>query len=444
MNFIFLLSGLILGFVTGWLFLTSKHRKDIEELDKSIALAGQEHAVLQERESGYRTQLDSLRAQAEKDRETTLQLNRDLAISRTLFQALEEKLNNQIRETEALQSKFTKEFENLANRILDEKTQKFTDQNRSSLEIILNPFKEKIQEFEKKVDEVYKTESAERNSLKGEIRNMVEMNKQISEEAGNLAKALKGDTKKQGNWGEMILEKILERSGLTRGIEYELQVSTTSEDGKRIQPDVVIQLPDNKHIIVDSKVSLVAYEALVNAENEDERQNFLKEHIQSVRSHIRQLSEKSYHSSPDFSSPEFVLMFMPIESSFGIALQADHELFSFAWERKIVIVSPTTLLASLQTIASIWKQEKQTRNALEIARQGGALYDKFKNFVDDLIDVGKKMDAAKSSYADAMNKLSTGSGNIIRRVEELKRLGAKTTKDIPQALVERADDKRSG
>ena len=339
-----------------------------------------------------------------------------------------------------MQQKFTKEFENLANKILDEKSQKFTEQNKNQLDIILNPLKDKIRDFEQKVENVYKVESAERNSLKGEIKSLIELNKQISEEANNLVKALKGDPKKQGNWGELILEKILERSGLVKDEEYKMQVSTQNEQGSRIQPDAVIYLPDSKHIIVDSKVSLIAYEAMINAPDDESREQSLRDHILSVRNHIKGLSEKSYQSSADFTSPDFVLLFMPIESSFGIAVQADNELFNFAWDRKIVIVSPSTLLATLRTISSIWKQERQTRNAMEIARQGGALYDKFKNFVDDLIEVGKKMDGAKSSYSEAMNKLTTGNGNLIKKIEDIRKLGAKATKELPPSLIERAEE----
>ena len=405
----------------------------INELDK-------ERSVLADRVEQTLLQTENARKQNEKERQEYVQLNALLAQQETTNKNLQEKLMLQKEELESLQQRFTKEFENLANKILDEKSQKFTEQNKTQLDIILNPLKDKIRDFEQKVDNAYKAESAERNSLKGEIKSLVELNKQISEEANNLVKALKGDTKKQGNWGELILEKILERSGLIKDEEYKMQVSAQNEIGNRIQPDAVIYLPDSKHIIVDSKVSLVAYEAMVNAPDEEIREQSLREHVLSVRSHIKGLSEKSYQSSADFTSPDFVLLFMPIESSFGMAVQADNELFNFAWDRKIVIVSPSTLLATLRTISSIWKQERQTRNAMEIARQGGALYDKFKNFVDDLIEVGKKMDGAKTSYSEAMNKLSTGNGNIVKRIEDLRKLGAKATKELPPSLVERAEE----
>lgn len=440
MQIVFLITGIVIGVILMWFYSKNKGREDQEALNLRISELDKERSVLADRVEQTLLQTENARKQNERERQEFVQLNALLAQQETTNKNLQEKLMLQKEELENLQQRFTKEFENLANKILDEKSQKFTEQNKTQLDIILNPLKDKIKDFEQKVDNAYKAESAERNSLKGEIKSLVELNKQISEEANNLVKALKGDTKKQGNWGELILEKILERSGLIKDEEYKMQVSTQNEIGNRIQPDAVIYLPDSKHIIVDSKVSLVAYESMVNAPDDETREQSLREHVLSVRSHIKGLSEKSYQSSADFTSPDFVLLFMPIESSFGMAVQADNELFNFAWDRKIVIVSPSTLLATLRTISSIWKQERQTRNAMEIARQGGALYDKFKNFVDDLIEVGKKMDGAKTSYSEAMNKLSTGNGNIVKRIEELRKLGAKATKELPPSLVERAEE----
>ncbi|MBK7850813.1 MAG: DNA recombination protein RmuC [Bacteroidetes bacterium] len=440
MQIVFLITGIVIGAILMWFYSKNKGHAEQEALNLRINELDKERSVLADRVEQTLLQTENARKQNEKERQEYVQLNALLAQQETTNKNLQEKLMLQKEELESLQQRFTKEFENLANKILDEKSQKFTEQNKTQLDIILNPLKDKIRDFEQKVDNAYKAESAERNSLKGEIKSLVELNKQISEEANNLVKALKGDTKKQGNWGELILEKILERSGLIKDEEYKMQVSAQNEIGNRIQPDAVIYLPDSKHIIVDSKVSLVAYEAMVNAPDEEIREQSLREHVLSVRSHIKGLSEKSYQSSADFTSPDFVLLFMPIESSFGMAVQADNELFNFAWDRKIVIVSPSTLLATLRTISSIWKQERQTRNAMEIARQGGALYDKFKNFVDDLIEVGKKMDGAKTSYSEAMNKLSTGNGNIVKRIEDLRKLGAKATKELPPSLVERAEE----
>ncbi len=439
---LFLVIGVISGAALSFLFLRNSAHSAEAELKNRLSQYEVEKATLSERSEQFGRQAQEALNKLELDREEILKISNLLVQQQSSNEYLQQKLKDQRAELDLIQEKFTKEFENLANKILEEKSQKFTEQNRSNLDVILNPLKEKIKEFELKVDSAYKAEAAERNSLKGEIKSLVELNKQISEEANNLAKALKGDTKKQGNWGEVILEKVLERSGLVKGQEYTTQFSTTNDEGRRIQPDVVIHLPEEKHLVIDSKVSLVAYELLVNAATEEEREKYLKEHLLSVRNHVKQLSEKSYQTSGEFTTPDFVLLFMPIESSFGLAVQGDNDLFNYAWDRKIVIVSPTTLLATLRTIASVWKQEKQTRNALEIARQGGALYDKFKGFVDDLIDIGKKMDSAKSSYSEAMNKLTAGSGNIFKRVEDLKKLGAKATKELPALMVERSEETR--
>lgn len=440
MQIVFLLVGIVLGGVISWLVLKNKtgeassgQQQQLNELDK-------QRSILDDRLRNVSIQLSQEHTELESERKKNFEASNELVQQKTINLNLEEKLTAQKKELEELQSRFTKEFENLANKILDEKSQKFTEQNKINLDSILNPLKEKIKDFELKVENSYKAEAAERNSLKGEIKNLVELNKQISEEANNLAKALKGDTKKQGNWGEMILEKILERSGLVKDREYKTQVSTKNESGDRQQPDVVLFLPDNKHIIIDAKVSLVAYEQFVNAASDEEREGFIKDHIASVKNHIKILSEKSYQSSADFFSPDFVLLFMPIESSFSIAVQADQELFSYAWDKKIVIVSPSTLLATLLTISSLWKQERQTRNALEIAEQGGKLYDKFVAFVEDLTAVGKKMDDAKANYVEAMKKLSEGRGNLVSSTEKLKILGAKNSKQISPVLLERSEE----
>jgi DNA recombination protein RmuC len=275
--------------------------------------------------------------------------------------------------------------------------------------------------------------------LREQLINLKELNQQITKEAGNLTKALKGDTKAQGNWGEYILESILEKSGLVKGREYFMQESLTTEDGKRLQPDVVIKLPDNKNLIIDSKVSLIAYDRFVNAE-EDEKQLHLKQHIQSLRQHIKGLSEKNYQKLYSIGSLDFVLLFVPIEPAFSTAAQHDREIFSDAFEKNIVIVSPSTLIATLRTIASIWKQEHQNKNTIEIARQATALYEKFKGFTDDLVELGQQLKRSQSAYEGAMNKLSTGTGNLVRRVEEFKKLGIQPSKNIDQRLIDRSAD----
>lgn len=335
-----------------------------------------------------------------------------------------------------LQQRFKLEFENIANKVLEEKTARFTEQNRTNLDIILNPLKENIKAFEEKVDKVYKSESDERNVLKGVISQLMNQSKQIQEDANNLTKALKGDSKKQGNWGEVILERVLERSGLIKDREYRIQTSLSSSEGGRMQPDVIIDLPDDKHVIVDAKVSLVAYERLVAADTDEDRDIYIKQHIISIKNHIQGLSGKNYHELNGVNSPDFVLLFIPIESSFGIAVQQDAELFNYAWDRKVVIVSPSTLLATLRTIASIWKQERQNRNVLEIARLSGSMYDKFVGFLTDMESIGRNIRQSHDAYDKALNKLSTGTGNLSSTSEKIKKLGAKATKQIDTKFLD--------
>lgn len=337
-----------------------------------------------------------------------------------------------------LQQKFKMEFEHIANQILEEKTSKFTANNKANMDLILSPLKENIKAFEEKVDRVYKAESDERNILKGVISQLMDQSKQIQEDANNLTKALKGDNKKQGNWGEVILERVLERSGLVKDQEYRIQSSFSTATGNRVQPDVIIDLPEDKHIVVDSKVSLIAYEKYVTAETEEEREIFVKQHLLSLKNHIQDLSSKNYQALYQINSPDFVLLFIPIESSFGIAVQKDAELFSYAWERKVVIVSPSTLLATLRTISSIWKQERQNRNVLEIARLSGSMYDKFVGFVTDMESIGRNIRQSQDAYDKAIGKLSTGTGNLANTADKIKKLGAKTTKQIDRKFLDPA------
>ncbi|MBU0695378.1 MAG: DNA recombination protein RmuC [Bacteroidetes bacterium] len=352
------------------------------------------------------------------------------------FKAQRERLQDQKVFLEESQIRLKTEFENVANQILKAKTAEFTETNKTNLDILLNPLKENIKAFEQKVDNTYKAEAAERFTLKGTIDELIKQTKLIQDDATNLTKALKGDNKKQGNWGEMVLDKLLEGSGLIEGTNYSKQSNFTADDGSRLLPDVVIYLPEDKHIVIDSKVSLVAYEKLVNAENDVEREGFIKQHINSIKNHIVGLSAKNYHDLYQINSPEFVLLFVPIESSFAIAVQHDLDLFDFAWNKRVVIVTPSTLLATLKTVASIWKQEQQTKNAIDIATKAGQLYDKFVGFIADLQKVGDTLDKSQKAYGDAMGKLTTGSGNLVNRVETLRKLGAKATKEIDGKLLE--------
>ena len=433
MEILYLVIGIIAGVAVGWLLFRAMSLPRMGELLSHKNVAEQKSADLQ-------AERQKLLAESESHHKTILSLTSDLSRAKTELEKLGEKLTEQKAEVEELQQKFTTEFRNLANEILEEKSKKFTEQNKTNLDDILKPLGEKIKDFEKKVEETYDKELREKVSLKTEIKGLVDLNKQLSEEANNLARALKGDSKQQGNWGELILEKILEKSGLAKDREYKLQVATVNVDGRSIQPDAIIFLPDNKHVLIDSKVSLVAYEQAVNAATEEDRVRFLKEHLQSVRTHVKQLSDKKYHTASGTHSPDFVFLFMWSEAAFSAALQTDTDIFNFAWERKIAVVSPTTIWANLKTIANLWRIENHNRNAEEIARQGSDLYDKFVGFVDDLIVMGKKLDDAKKSYEDSMKKLSSGSGNLVRRAEKMKELGLKTSKSLPQPLIDRADE----
>jgi len=339
---------------------------------------------------------------------------------------------------EELQHKFTLEFSNIANKILDEKSAKFTAQNQTNLDQILNPLKANIKSFEEKVDKVYQTEAAERSQLKGVIFQLMDQSKQIQTDANNLTKALKGDHKKQGSWGEIILERVLETSGLVKDREYSIQKSLNSTEGERFQPDVIINLPDDKNLIVDAKISLVAYERMINAELEEEKAIYLKQHLLSIKNHIDGLSSKNYQHLYAINSPDFVLLFIPIEASFSVTVQADTELFNYAWNKKVVLVSPTTLLATLRTIASIWKVDRQNKNVFEIAEEAGALYDKFVGFLEDMQKIGKHLEQTQKAHEDAFKKLQYGSGNLIGKVEKIKKLGAKTkaNKQIDSRFLE--------
>jgi DNA recombination protein RmuC len=353
---------------------------------------------------------------------------------------LQQKLDENKEEVTKLQEKFTKEFENLANKIFEDKSTKFTEQNKQNIQTILNPLQEKIKGFEDKVDKTHKESIDYHAALRQQIVGLKEMNLQMSKETINLTKALKGDNKTQGNWGELVLERVLEKSGLEKNREYFVQQSFTNDEGKRVLPDVVIHLPDNKKMIVDSKVSLTAYEQFVNSEDETQKALFLKEHINSLKRHIEQLSEKKYEDIYKIESPDFVLLFIPIEPAFAVAINSDNFLYNKAFDKNIVIVTPSTLLATLRTIDTMWNNEKQQKNALEIARQAGSLYDKFHGLLNDLIGIGKKIDASKTDYNAAMNKLVEGNGNLINSVEKLKKMGAKAKKALPENIIERASD----
>lgn len=429
------LFAIFIGFVIGKLTTQNKYKAT------ESSLTTKNEDLLQSKDNLNKDlkQLQSLLSQESDKRENLIIANTQ---KEAKIQHLQEKFSDQKSEIENLQEKFTKEFENLANKIFEEKTTKFTEQNKENLKQILNPLNEKIQSFEKKVEDTHKESIDYHAALRQQIVGLKDLNLQMSKEAVNLTKALKGDSKTQGNWGELVLERVLEKSGLEKGREYEMEKSfTVDQDNKqRLRPDVIIHLPDGKKMIVDSKVSLTHYEQFVNADEESERDQFLKLHIQSLNRHVEQLSAKKYEDLYEIESPDFVLLFVPIEPAFAIAINNDNQLYNKAFEKNIVIVTPTTLLATLRTIDSMWNNEKQQQNALEIARQAGALYDKFHGLYTDLLGVGKKMDSAKLDYSNAMNKLFEGKGNLITRVENLKLMGAKAKKALPENSIKRAEE----
>ena len=443
--FIFVFSiALAIGIFIGKSLFVAQSKSEKSGLEERIngllSQIDQLKSRFQEEQNQSAKQLESEKKEKEDIRREKDSLSLQLTKKEADFENLWQRNKEQKQEVEELQEKFTKEFENLANKILEEKTVKFTEQNKENLKNILSPLQEKIQHFEKKVEDTHKESIDYHAALRQQIVGLKEMNEQMSKETLNLTKALKGDSKMQGNWGELILERVLEKSGLEKGREYEVQQSFTNGEGNRVFPDVVINLPDGKKMIVDSKVSLTAYERYANEENDLQKSTFLKEHINSIKRHVEQLSDKNYHDLYQMESPDFVLLFIPIESAFAIALNDDNSLYNKAFERNIIIVTPTTLLATLRTIDSMWTNQKQQENALEIARQAGALYDKFEGLVTDLIKIGKKMEEAKTEYGNAMTKLVDGKGNLIGSVERLKKMGAKAKKSLPESIVKRAEE----
>ena len=398
-----------------------------------------------ERENQLKNSVEELRSVIVSEKEAYKELQKEresifiqLTKKEADFENLKQKNLEYKEEVEQLQEKFTKDFQILANKILEEKSEKFTLQNKENIKNILNPLQEKIQHFEKRVEDSNKESITRHSALQEQLKNLRELNQQITKEASNLTKALKGDTKMQGNWGELVLERVLEKSGLEKGSEYTVQNSFTTEDGKRVLPDVIINLPDNKKMIVDSKVSLIAYERFVNEEDELLKPGLLKEHVNSIKKHVDQLSAKNYHDLYKIESPDFVLLFIPMEPAFAIASQEEPQLYNTAFEKNIVIVTPSTLLATLRTIDSMWQNDKQHKNALDIAIQAGRLYDQFKNLLDDLEKVGKQLQTVQNTYSSSMTKL-TGRGNLLTRIEKLKKLGAKASKQIDQKWLNRAN-----
>ncbi len=424
MELLYLIIGLIIGGIIGYLFLKNKSG-NVSALQNENALLKSQLEKIELEKQVFQSRLDELNQQLKQKEIELTRVQTELSG----FKKHDEVLNEEIGK---IHTQYTDQFKLIAGEILKENSKEFSTTSNKMLE----PLRDKLKDFEETVRKKIQEDTKTSEFLKYELNALKNLNQQISEEAHNLTKALKGEVKTQGNWGELILEKIMERSGLVRDTEYKTQVSLSNVEGDKIQPDVVVYLPDEKHIIIDAKVSLTAYEAYVSENDEVKKSLALKEHINSVKSHIKKLSEKQYQTSKEIQAPDFVLMFLPIESSFSIAIKEDVDIFNFAWDRNIVIVSPSTLLATLRTISSLWKQEKQSRNVIQIADEAGKLYDKFVGFLDDFKAIGSSISKTQQNYDNALGKLSSGNGNVIGKIEKLKELGAKSNKQIDKNLLE--------
>ncbi len=424
MEFVFFGTGLIVASLVFWIYYRFRSSSDQQLLSEKNKL------LLQ--------QVEELKTKLTEKENFLLQLNSQNSAKETEIKNLVLRLQEQKQELSEIREKFNAEFKNLANEILEEKSKKFTEQNKTNLDLILKPLHERIREFEKKVEETYDKEAQQRFSLKEEVKRLAELNQQISKEASSLTKALKGDSKTQGNWGEVILENILERSGLRKGQEYTVQDSFNLAGNKRSQSDVIVHYPGERSIVIDSKVTLTAYDKYMSASDEKEKEDALKAHLISVKNHINDLASKNYQDIDEIKTLDFIILFMPVEPAYLLAIKNEPQLWTYAYERRILLISPTNLIAVLKMIESLWKQEYQNRNVLEIARQGGSLYDDFVRLSENLLKLGKKMDDASQHYKDTMKKISEGRGNLIGRVEKLKALGVKVKKSLPNSLLNKA------
>jgi DNA recombination protein RmuC len=441
MDLLIFIGGMAIGILGGW-FIAKYLKKDshIENTD-FIKLQEERDSFknnvisLTEKTRMFEEQLQTNRAEIENKSKQLIEISSKLSGKEADLRNIQIRLEEQKKDLEEINHRMNIEFRNLANDILEEKTKKFTEQNREKLDDLLKPLGEKLKDFEKKVEETYSKESRDSISLKEEIKRLSELNQQISKEATNLTNALKGQVKTQGNWGEVILKTILERSGLVEGREFFTQESITDEEGKRFQPDVVVKLPDEKNVIIDSKVTLIAYERYASATSSDEQETAMKEHILAIKNHITGLSQKNYQDLYKEKHLEFVMMFLPVEPAYLIAIQKEPELWNFAYDKRILLIGPSNLIAALKLIQSIWKQEYQNRNVMDIAKRGGELYDKLVGFVEDLLGIRKKLDDAQKALDASINKLHEGRGNVLRQAEEMKRLGAKAKKNLPSDLL---------
>jgi len=431
MEILMVLFGIALGAGIAWLGARFKFMSESQKLGGSVAIE-------QERNKNLEFQVSELKREIEAERKKVLDANNNLASTEADYRNIQEKLQDQKKELESLNEKFAIEFKNLANEIFEEKSRKFTDQNKSNMFDLLKPLGEKIVEFEKKVEDTHRDTISRNSALREQLENLQRLNLQMTKEAENLTRALKGDSKTQGAWGEFILESILEKSGLERDREYTIQQSFPTDEG-RLRPDIIIRLPDKRHVVIDSKVSLTAYNNFVNAATEEEKIAALKAHLLSIRQHLKGLSEKNYQRISD-RHLDFIIMFIPIEPAYILAIQSEKNLYEEALEKRIVFVSPTLLIPSLQLIKNVWKQEYQNRNSQEIARHATSLYEKFVGFTNDLIDMGNQLKKTQTSYENAMNKLATGNGNLVKSTERFRVLGLKPTKTVDQRLIDRSGE----
>lgn len=418
--------------------LRKRNRIALAESEEQGSQLTQEKALSEERVRSLDNSLSVAKTEIESLRSENTDLHRLAAGNEERCRHFQDRLSEQKKEMLELQTKLTAEFETLATRVLDLNSQKFVSRNQESLDKLLSPLSQKIGDFRNRVEVVHDQSVKDRAELVAQLKTLGELNQQMSVEARNLTTALKGQNKTQGNWGELILETVLEKSGLEKDREYKTQSSFRTSDGKRQQPDVLICLPEGKHLVIDAKVSLVSYERCVNAEDETTREEALKRHIHSVRQHVAELSKKRYDSIYEIESPDFTLMFVPVEPAFVVAIQKDDTLFDYAFRQNVIIVTPSTLLATLRTVSNIWRQEKQTRNALDIAEKSGALYDKFVGFFEDMQKIGEQIGRSQVAYDSAMNKLSLGRGNLVNHVQRLKDMGAKAKKNLPSDVAELA------
>ena len=425
-----LIIGLILGAVLGAaLIRVMLSKRPQEDQQRALTLAAEAERLRQD--------LAEAKASLQQSESETRRFYGEAEARKQEIASLREQMLKQ----EDIEKLMTKTFSEAANAGLVQQGKTLTAQQEKVLHDVLSPLHQKLKEFQERVESNQKESLTTHAALMEQIRSLSQLNQTVSEETNSLTRALKGESKTQGNWGELVLERVLEASGLEKGLTYRTQVVTTGQEGATIKPDVVVDLPDEKHIIIDSKVSLTAYEEYSSADLDSAaRADALKRHVASIRGHIKGLADKDYHTASGIASPEFVLMFIPIESTFALTVKADAELFDFAWQRRIVLVSPSTLLATLKTVSSLWKIEKQNRHAVDIADRAGRLYDKFVGFVEDLQGAQKQVERTRDLLDGAMNKLSTGRGNLVSSVEKLKKLGVKAQKSLPDALTSDATD----